>query len=658
MVAGRTQLVGLPDGSIAPRHRAADVGGDGAAVIKRTGRTRKAARGTPAPAAGVPRALRVAVAGMLAFLAATATSISSFEPRGAAAATPVRIMPVGDSITEGDDGDATYRYFLWHTLLGAGHSVDFVGSFSGVKSGAPRFPDFDQDHSARSGWKAQRILGQIKSWTSANQPDVILLHIGTNDLRNGESNDSTETEIRSIIQRAREAQPTVTFLLAQLIPSQGFESQTAALNQRIAAVASSMTRSTSPVVLVDQYTGIDTTTDLQDGLHPNQSGDAKMAGRWYSALSTVLAVPSTTVPTIVEQPTGSTVTAGATASFSVSATGVPAPAFQWYRDGVALANAAGSSYTTPPTTLADSGASFSVVVSNSAGTVTSIGAVLTVNAAPGGPVVPPVPAQTEPIEDVYAFGDAPFFGSTGRVSLVAPIVAITPTPTGRGYWLLGQDGGLFAYGDATFFGSTGGVRLNRPVVGMASTPSGNGYWFVAEDGGIFAFGDARFFGSTGGIRLNRPIVGMARTASGNGYWLVASDGGMFAFGDAVFSGSTGSIVLNRPIVGMASTPSGGGYWLVASDGGIFAFGDARFFGSTGGIRLHQPIARIASTPGGTGYWMVAADGGIFAFGDAAFLGSMGGTSLNGKHVVGIAATTSGLGCWMVANGNVLHGITR
>jgi hypothetical protein len=54
--------------------------------------------------------------------------------------------------------------------------------------------------------------------------------------------------------------------------------------------------------------------------------------------------------------------------------------------------------------------------------------------------------------------------------------------------------------------------LNRPIVGMTATASGRGYWLVASDGGIFGFGDARFFGSTGGISLNRPIVGMTATA--------------------------------------------------------------------------------------------------------------------------------------------------
>jgi len=201
-----------------------------------------------------------------------------------------------------------------------------------------------------------------------------------------------------------------------------------------------------------------------------------------------------------------------------------------------------------------------------------------------------------------------------------PVVGIAPTPSGNGYWMVADDGGIFAFGDAPFLGSTGGVALTKPIVGMAATPSGRGYWLVASDGGIFSYGDATFQGSTGKVALARPIVGMASSPSGAGYWMVASDGGIFAFGDAAFAGSTGGARLDQPIVGM-TTGSAGGYLLVAADGGIFAFGGAVFRGSTGGTRLDSPIRAIATTSTGRGYWMVATDGGIFAFGDASFQGS-------------------------------------
>jgi hypothetical protein len=69
------------------------------------------------------------------------------------------------------------------------------------------------------------------------------------------------------------------------------------------------------------------------------------------------------------------------------------------------------------------------------------------------------------------------------------------TPTGKGYWLVGSDGGIFTFGDAQFYGSMGGKILNKPIVAMASTPTGKGYWLVGSDGGIFTFGDAQFYGS-------------------------------------------------------------------------------------------------------------------------------------------------------------------
>ena len=59
------------------------------------------------------------------------------------------------------------------------------------------------------------------------------------------------------------------------------------------------------------------------------------------------------------------------------------------------------------------------------------------------------------------------------------------------------------------------------------------------------------------------------------------------------------------------------------------------------------IVGIAATPSGNGYWLVAADGGVFSFGDAAFHGSTGGLALN-QPVVGMAATPSGNGYWLVA----------
>jgi hypothetical protein len=78
--------------------------------------------------------------------------------------------------------------------------------------------------------------------------------------------------------------------------------------------------------------------------------------------------------------------------------------------------------------------------------------------------------------------------------------------TGRGYWLVASDGGMFTFGDAHFYGSTGGQPLVAPIITLTPTSSRHGYWLVGTNGDVYAFGDARFFGSTGGIALNRAIV--------------------------------------------------------------------------------------------------------------------------------------------------------
>ena len=102
-------------------------------------------------------------------------------------------------------------------------------------------------------------------------------------------------------------------------------------------------------------------------------------------------------------------------------------------------------------------------------------------------------------------------------------------------------------------------------MGMAATPSGRGYWYVASDGGIFAFGDAGFYGSTAGTPLDGPIVGMANTPSGRGYWLAGSDGHVFERGDATSTPGLGAGALSgESIVGVAASPERAGFWLAAN----------------------------------------------------------------------------------------------
>src|SRR5438093_1268756 len=155
-----------------------------------------------------------------------------------------------------------------------------------------------------------------------------------------------------------------------------------------------------------------------------------------------------------------------------------------------------------------------------------------------------------------------------RVSILAAAITIVfgtmsstsfgPTATadiagaGQGYWLVASDGGLFAFGDAPFYGSPGATALTRPLVGMAATPAGKGYWLVASDGGLFAFGDADFHGSGAATPGAGPVVGMAPTPSGRGYMEVTDSGQVLVFGDA--PDVAAPIHPARAVVGLAVVP--------------------------------------------------------------------------------------------------------
>ena len=118
-------------------------------------------------------------------------------------------------------------------------------------------------------------------------------------------------------------------------------------------------------------------------------------------------------PTITTQPASQTVIAGQTATFTVVATGTAPLSYQWQKNGTEIAGATSASYTTPPTTTLDSGSTFRVVVSNTAGSATSNTATLTVNPVPIAPMITTQPASQTVIAGqtatftVVATGTAP-----------------------------------------------------------------------------------------------------------------------------------------------------------------------------------------------------------------------------------------------------------
>ena len=76
----------------------------------------------------------------------------------------VRVMPLGDSITEGTQVPGGYRIGLWQRLAAGGYRVDFVGSQSNGPASLG-----DHDHEGHPGWRIDQIDANIVGWLSTYQ---------------------------------------------------------------------------------------------------------------------------------------------------------------------------------------------------------------------------------------------------------------------------------------------------------------------------------------------------------------------------------------------------------------------------------------------------------------------------------------------------------
>jgi lysophospholipase L1-like esterase len=237
--------------------------------------------------------LALGIAGQPVFRAEAHTPVRE----AAFSTTATRIMPLGNSITQSYAAYDSYRRPLWHRLKNAGYPVDFVGSQQRNYDGPPAHSDFDLDHEGHSGWRADQLLAGIGSWASTYHPDVVLMHVGSNDMFQSQSVSSTISELSQIIDRIRAANPYVKILLAKLIPPTEWYGRLArvnALNDAIPGLVTQKHTTQSPVILVDQSAGFYAATDTFDGIHTNVSGESKMAARWYEALTQILPKPPIT----------------------------------------------------------------------------------------------------------------------------------------------------------------------------------------------------------------------------------------------------------------------------------------------------------------------------------------------------------------------------
>ncbi len=203
----------------------------------------------------------------------------------------LRILPLGDSITQALSDQLSYRYRLWVKLVDAGADFGFVGSLDSNVSGNPVWPDhlgrsFDRHHEGHAGIRSDTMAGALPSLMAGYIPDVVLMHLGTNDVLQGRPNDETVVYLKQIIDLLRARNPRVAILLATLIPTTFLpqNDRITDLNMLISAIVLEKSSPQSPVILVDQSAGFSVLADTADGVHPSASGEEKMARKWYEAL--------------------------------------------------------------------------------------------------------------------------------------------------------------------------------------------------------------------------------------------------------------------------------------------------------------------------------------------------------------------------------------
>ncbi|WP_432839122.1 AbfB domain-containing protein [Dactylosporangium sp. CA-092794] len=221
---------------------------------------------------------------LLSALAATAATVAALlaVPTAAHAESNggVRILPLGDSITDGFNVPGGYRINLWRALAAAGHPVDFVGSQFNGPSDLP-----DHDHEGHPGWRIDQVDANATAWVSSTAPRSVLIHLGTNDVIQNYDLANAPARLSALVDHVRAAAPAADVFVASIIPlsDAGREASANSFNATIPGIVAGKG---AKVHFVDMHAALNT-GDLADGVHPTRAGYDKMAARWADALAAV-----------------------------------------------------------------------------------------------------------------------------------------------------------------------------------------------------------------------------------------------------------------------------------------------------------------------------------------------------------------------------------
>lgn len=202
----------------------------------------------------------------------------------------IRIMPLGNSVTHGQHGSnpiGGYRDDLAYLLLDEGINFDFVGT---LHDGTNFYPM----HEGHSGWSARRIKHHILEYLMPTQPDIVMIHLGTNDINGGEIAGATEDQIEIIVDTIHTYDPEIIVLLATIIPRKdSLDSEHDALRGLIWNLVQNKIKAGYPIY----YCGVNElfkarsnwrSVYMTDLLHPNNDGYNVIARVFYKSLMNVI----------------------------------------------------------------------------------------------------------------------------------------------------------------------------------------------------------------------------------------------------------------------------------------------------------------------------------------------------------------------------------
>ena len=216
------------------------------------------------------------------YLILITTALAALAGVRAEAAQTIRILPLGDSITDGAGAAGGYRAPLYLLLTNAGYNVDFVGTLS--DNCVATLPDCN--HEGHSGWRIDQIQSIILSvFSQVLTPDVILVLIGTNDYGQGYDTANATNRLEALIATMATNRPTAKILVANLlVRGEPYNTQIQTTFNPFVPGIVARQQALGRQVFFDDLRSAVPLSDMPDQLHPGQTGYNKMATNWFAAI--------------------------------------------------------------------------------------------------------------------------------------------------------------------------------------------------------------------------------------------------------------------------------------------------------------------------------------------------------------------------------------